>query len=164
MVSNGSREEMERDVAAMHGYGLWATCSRTNDRLVRDQRWRQSTSNLTESAGAPALCQRPERASWGLALGCLTSLWRAGGVHRRARHQKTDGPHARRLFPTAFSMIAKAAAEFRRFSQTPSPIESVRTPHGGELLSMTQHVDDQEGAPLLGALNDLRLMLGTRLA
>ena len=24
-VSNGSREEMERDVAAMHGYGLWAT-------------------------------------------------------------------------------------------------------------------------------------------
>jgi ATP-dependent Clp protease adaptor protein ClpS len=25
VVSNGSREEMERDVAAMHGYGLWAT-------------------------------------------------------------------------------------------------------------------------------------------
>ena len=24
-VSTGSREEMERDVAAMHGYGLWAT-------------------------------------------------------------------------------------------------------------------------------------------
>jgi len=24
-VSNGSREEMERDVAALHGYGLWAT-------------------------------------------------------------------------------------------------------------------------------------------
>ena len=24
-VSNGSREEMERDVAAMHAYGLWAT-------------------------------------------------------------------------------------------------------------------------------------------
>ncbi len=24
-VSNGSREEMERDVEAMHGYGLWAT-------------------------------------------------------------------------------------------------------------------------------------------
>ena len=24
-VSNGSREEMERDVSAMHGYGLWAT-------------------------------------------------------------------------------------------------------------------------------------------
>lgn len=27
-VSNGSREEMERDVAAMHGYGLWATMQR----------------------------------------------------------------------------------------------------------------------------------------
>jgi len=25
VVSNGSREEMERDVVAMHGYGLWAT-------------------------------------------------------------------------------------------------------------------------------------------
>jgi ATP-dependent Clp protease adaptor protein ClpS len=25
VVSNGSREEMERDVEAMHGYGLWAT-------------------------------------------------------------------------------------------------------------------------------------------
>jgi len=28
VVSNGSREEMERDVAAMHGYGLWATLQR----------------------------------------------------------------------------------------------------------------------------------------
>lgn len=25
VVSSGSREEMERDVNAMHGYGLWAT-------------------------------------------------------------------------------------------------------------------------------------------
>lgn len=25
VVSGGSREEMERDVQAMHGYGLWAT-------------------------------------------------------------------------------------------------------------------------------------------
>jgi len=24
-VSNGTREEMERDVESMHGYGLWAT-------------------------------------------------------------------------------------------------------------------------------------------
>jgi len=24
-VSSGTREEMERDAAAMHGYGLWAT-------------------------------------------------------------------------------------------------------------------------------------------
>lgn len=28
VVSAGSREEMERDVAAMHGYGLWATMQR----------------------------------------------------------------------------------------------------------------------------------------
>ena len=25
VVSNGSREDMERDVEAMHGFGLWAT-------------------------------------------------------------------------------------------------------------------------------------------
>ena len=25
VVSNGTREEMERDVESMHGYGLWAT-------------------------------------------------------------------------------------------------------------------------------------------
>ncbi|SOD65034.1 ATP-dependent Clp protease adaptor protein ClpS [Streptomyces zhaozhouensis] len=28
VVSQGSREEMERDVQAMHGYGLWATLQR----------------------------------------------------------------------------------------------------------------------------------------
>ena len=30
VVSNGSREEMERDVQAMHEYGLWATMERTD--------------------------------------------------------------------------------------------------------------------------------------
>ena len=29
VVSTGSREEMERDVQAMHDYGLWATLSRS---------------------------------------------------------------------------------------------------------------------------------------
>ena len=28
-VSNGSREEMERDVQAMHEYGLWATLAKS---------------------------------------------------------------------------------------------------------------------------------------
>lgn len=28
VVSTGSREEMERDVAAMHSYGLWATLAK----------------------------------------------------------------------------------------------------------------------------------------
>jgi ATP-dependent Clp protease adaptor protein ClpS len=28
VVSNGSRDEMERDVTAMHAYGLWATMQR----------------------------------------------------------------------------------------------------------------------------------------
>ncbi len=30
VVSSGSREEMERDVEAMHGYGLWATLRRSD--------------------------------------------------------------------------------------------------------------------------------------
>jgi ATP-dependent Clp protease adaptor protein ClpS len=29
VVSSGTREEMERDVEAMHGYGLWATLQKT---------------------------------------------------------------------------------------------------------------------------------------
>ncbi|MGH3470806.1 MAG: ATP-dependent Clp protease adapter ClpS [Nocardioidaceae bacterium] len=29
-VSTGSREEMERDVQAMHAYGLWATLQKAN--------------------------------------------------------------------------------------------------------------------------------------
>ena len=28
-VSNGNREAMERDVEAMHSYGLWATCEKS---------------------------------------------------------------------------------------------------------------------------------------
>ena len=31
VVSSGSREEMERDVEAMHGYGLWATLQKAGD-------------------------------------------------------------------------------------------------------------------------------------
>jgi ATP-dependent Clp protease adaptor protein ClpS len=31
VVSRGSREEMERDVEAMHGYGLWATIRKADD-------------------------------------------------------------------------------------------------------------------------------------
>ncbi|MPZ94566.1 MAG: ATP-dependent Clp protease adapter ClpS [Propionibacteriales bacterium] len=30
VVSHGGREEMERDVQAMHGYGLWATLEKTD--------------------------------------------------------------------------------------------------------------------------------------
>ncbi|HET7328504.1 MAG TPA: ATP-dependent Clp protease adapter ClpS [Nocardioidaceae bacterium] len=30
VVSHGGREEMERDVQAMHGYGLWATLEKSD--------------------------------------------------------------------------------------------------------------------------------------
>ena len=30
VVSSGTREEMERDVQAMHGYGLWATLQKAD--------------------------------------------------------------------------------------------------------------------------------------
>ena len=32
IVSSGTREAMERDVEAMHGYGLWATMQKAGDR------------------------------------------------------------------------------------------------------------------------------------
>jgi ATP-dependent Clp protease adaptor protein ClpS len=31
VVSSGGREEMERDVQAMHGYGLWATMEKSGE-------------------------------------------------------------------------------------------------------------------------------------
>ncbi len=31
VVSSGSREEMERDVKAMHSYGLWATLQKSGE-------------------------------------------------------------------------------------------------------------------------------------
>jgi ATP-dependent Clp protease adaptor protein ClpS len=31
IVSSGSRESMERDVTAMHGYGLWATLDKADE-------------------------------------------------------------------------------------------------------------------------------------
>lgn len=33
VVSSGTREEMERDVEAMHSYGLWATLHKAGDKL-----------------------------------------------------------------------------------------------------------------------------------
>ena len=30
-MSSGSREAMERDVTAMHGYGLWATLDKADE-------------------------------------------------------------------------------------------------------------------------------------
>jgi ATP-dependent Clp protease adaptor protein ClpS len=31
VVSSGTREEMETDVSAMHGFGLWATVQKSGD-------------------------------------------------------------------------------------------------------------------------------------
>lgn len=30
VVATGTREQMERDTAAMHGFGLWATCKKAD--------------------------------------------------------------------------------------------------------------------------------------
>lgn len=30
VVATGTREQMERDTAAMHGFGLWATCKKVD--------------------------------------------------------------------------------------------------------------------------------------
>ena len=42
VVSTGSREEMERDVQAMHEYGLWATMQKADDNVTRVQPHRRS--------------------------------------------------------------------------------------------------------------------------
>ncbi len=53
MVSAGSREEMERDVTAMHSYGLWATVSRDS----------VSGHGTARPAGVPAQPARPDLAA-----------------------------------------------------------------------------------------------------
>ena len=78
-------------------------------------------------------------------------------------------PAIARLFPDAYPEDAQASAEFRRFTQadlgsmrrrrievTRASLE--RIPRGGRLV-----LDAGEAAAWLGALNDLRLVLGSRL-
>ena len=78
-----------------------------------------------------------------------------------------DDPVLARLFPDAYADDPDAAGEFRRYTE-----EGLRTrKYAGALLAITTLDDPGHKRPLtpdevaawLGALNDLRLALGTRL-
>ncbi len=79
--------------------------------------------------------------------------------------ERPSDPARARLLPDAVLDDPEAAAEFRRFSQTTladrkrSDAAALRA-----ALDAPGVVDDQKARQLLGALNDLRLMLGTRLS
>jgi hypothetical protein len=79
--------------------------------------------------------------------------------------ERPSDPVRARLLPEAVLDDPEAAAEFRRFSQTTladrkrSDAAALRA-----TLDAPVAVDDQTARQLLGALNDLRLMLGTRLS
>ena len=78
---------------------------------------------------------------------------------------RPSDPVMARLLPDAVLDDPAAAAEFRRFTQT-SLMERKRK-DSAALRSVLDHprvVDEQYARQLLGALNDLRLMLGTRLS
>ena len=76
-----------------------------------------------------------------------------------------DDPVAARLLPDAVPDDPEASAEFRRFSES-TLIERKRADAAAlrEVLDRPTVVDEATARQLLGALNDLRLMLGTRLA
>lgn len=83
--------------------------------------------------------------------------------------RKPDDPALARLTPDAYPDDPEAAAEFRRYTQgdltaqrrkrAALAIETLGRIGGGGRLSLTT----AEAAAWLGALNDLRLVLGTRL-
>ena len=60
VVSSGTREEMERDVQAMHEYGLWATMDKQTRRLerLRPPPAQQARSSRRSPASRPTCCAR----------------------------------------------------------------------------------------------------------
>jgi hypothetical protein len=79
--------------------------------------------------------------------------------------ERPTDPVRARLLPDGVLDDPEAAAEFRRFSQT-TLAERKRSDAAAlrRVLEEPTVVDDGVARQLLGALNDLRLMLGTRLA
>jgi uncharacterized protein DUF2017 len=82
---------------------------------------------------------------------------------------RPQDPALARLFPDAYPDDPEAAAEFRRFTQADLGAERrrraslavaslARIPSGGRLT-----LSEKEALAWLGALNDMRLVLGTRL-
>lgn len=93
-------------------------------------------------------------------------LHRLVGIAESA--ERPEDPALARLFPDAYLDDTEAAADFRRFTerslrdtkvaQATTALETLR--RSGEKVTLT----DPEARAWLGALNDLRLALGSRLA
>lgn len=80
----------------------------------------------------------------------------------------SDDPAMARLFPDAYLDDAEAAAEFRRFTER--PLRDLKVAHAQKALDTLERSGEkvtlsvEEAGSWLGALNDLRLALGSRLA
>jgi hypothetical protein len=75
-------------------------------------------------------------------------------------------PAVARLFPNAYSDDDQAAAEFRRFTEP--ALRHRKVDAARVLVDLLQqdgntNLDREQAAAVLAALNDLRLILGTRL-
>ncbi len=91
------------------------------------------------------------------------------GLGEERAAAKPDDPALARLSPDAYPGDPEATAEFRRYTQgdltaqrrkrTVLAVETLERVGGGGRLSLAS----AEAAAWLGALNDLRLVLGTRL-
>ena len=81
--------------------------------------------------------------------------------------ERPDDPALARLFPDAYLDDAEAAAEFRRFTER--DLRETKVAHAQTALETLRRSGEKvtlsadEAAAWLGALNDVRLALGTRL-
>lgn len=81
--------------------------------------------------------------------------------------ERPEDPALARLFPDAYLDDADAAAEFRRFTER--PLRETKMAHATTAIETLRRSGDKvtlsadEAVAWLGALNDVRLALGTRL-
>ena len=185
VVSHGSREEMERDVQAMHEYGLWATWTGRTD---ESDEWippppaqQADHRELLRVRGRPAA----------LLAGQLVELLRNEAAVPRddvdpfealmdfsGPTQEPEDPVLARLFPTAYPDDEEAAAEFRRFTEgglrDGKAAAAVAIIDGLEEAGLPQELtedglmidvelDEPTAEAWMRSFTDLRLALATRL-
>ena len=125
---NGTREEMERDVEAMHGYGLWATLQQDDVRRPMSVRVPADVAAAASSADASTPAEAPHPApparrsslellDAGRATGRRTTTrwprWWASATATEA----PDDPALARLLPDAYADDPEASGEFRRYTE-----------------------------------------------
>jgi hypothetical protein len=120
-----------------------------------------------DSLSAPSASDAPSRSTDPLAA--ELGLEGFGDLGSDKPVAQPRDPALARLFPDAYSDDPEAAAEFRRYTQSELGAERrrrasvavsslARVPGGGRLS-----LSEKEALAWLGALNDMRLVLGTRL-